>query len=85
VTDWESFKVEPRQGARPDKKLAAGSPRSMCVRCWEVFSTERNFDRHLKGSAAERFCVQPNAVGLVQRANGDWIEGGRDQPTHWER
>ncbi len=84
MTDWESFKVEPKQGARPDKNLAVGSPRSMCVRCWEVFSTERNFDRHLKGSAAERFCVQPNAVGLVQRANGDWIEGGRDQPTHWE-
>ena len=85
MDNWEIVKVNPKKGARPDKKLKPDSPRSMCVRCWEVFSTERNFDKHLKGDPAERFCVQPDAVGLIQRSNGDWIQEGSEKPTHWER
>lgn len=71
--NWEDYKVEPKTGKRPDRNLKPESKRSMCVRCWEVFSTERNFDKHLKGTAEDRFCVSPDAVGLKQRENGDWV------------
>jgi hypothetical protein len=37
------------------------------VVCGEVFSTEKNFDKHRKGDYDNRYCVDPAEVGLQVR------------------
>jgi hypothetical protein len=65
-------RIPKREGVRPYVSLGA-TKRSQCPTCWEIFSTEGNFDRHRKGKHSERrFCVSPEAVGLIRKANGDW-------------
>ena len=76
--DWKQFKVDPKQGERPYPNFAVGSSRSMCVECWEIFSSDIPFQMHRKGTGMDRYCVTPESAGLVRRANGDWI---RDQPA----
>ena len=69
---WLDHEVPKREGKRPYLNLGTGK-RSQCPTCWEVFSTESNFDRHRKGKHSEhRFCVPPEMVGLQKKANGDW-------------
>jgi hypothetical protein len=69
---WLDHEVKKREGKRPYVNLGTGK-RSQCPTCWEIFSTESNFDRHRKGRHSERrFCVSPEAVGLIRKANGDW-------------
>ncbi len=76
--DWNEYRVEPKQGVRPNPLFAVGSNRSMCVECWEIFSSDIPFQMHRKGTGMDRYCVTPESAGLVRRANGDWI---RDQPA----
>lgn len=81
--DWSAFRVPKKEGQRPTVKLREGT-RSMCPSCWEIFSSEGNFDRHRKGEHdGERFCVQPESVGLSRKANGDWARIGKEKPHHW--
>ena len=70
--DWNQYRVEPKQGERPPSGFKPGSARCMCVVCWEKFSGWRAFDRHRKGRGDDRFCVNPESAGLIQRENGDW-------------
>lgn len=78
---WLEYEVPRREGKRPYLNLGTGK-RSQCPTCWEVFSTENNFDRHRKGKHSERrFCVDPAAVGLVRKANGDWAMPPRDETS----
>ena len=70
--NWLDHEVKKREGVRPYVKLGTGR-RSQCPTCWEIFSTEGNFDRHRKGKhSGYRFCVPPEMVGLVKKKNGDW-------------
>lgn len=41
--------------------------RCQCVVCGEVFSTEKNFDKHRKGDYDNRYFVDPAEVGLQVR------------------
>lgn len=63
--------------------------RCQCPTCKEVFSTVTNFDKHRKGEHGERYCVDPETVGLVIKkvgeytvwkgkgSNSDWFEGSQ--------
>lgn len=53
-----------RAGATP---LPLGSSRCLCRACGAYFTTTRNFECHRRNGA----CVDPAAVGLIQRA-GIW-------------
>lgn len=81
--NWEQHRVEPKQGVRPDKNLKPDTTRSMCVECWEVFTTDGNFTKHRRGEPEARFCVKPDSVGLTQRDNGDWSSPSKKKPQNW--
>lgn len=79
---WLKHEIKPKQGKRPFVELGRGK-RSQCPTCWEIFSTENNFDQHRKGDHnGYRFCVDPEAVGLRRKKNGDW--GGLPRPEGLE-
>ena len=42
-----------------------------CSRCKEFFSSEKSFDKHLKGTPKNRKCSKPESVGLVIKEIGD--------------
>jgi hypothetical protein len=54
-----------------------------CVVCNEVFSTEKNFDKHRKGDhEGGRYCVDPKSVNLELRSsqNGPyWVEPNKNK------
>lgn len=56
--------------------------RCQCPVCFEVFSTEANYNKHRKGShGVDRHCVDPESVGLVVAKVGEftvWKGPSRD-------
>jgi hypothetical protein len=65
---------------------ANGNPtsRCQCPTCGEVFSTEKNFDRHLTpGRLADGFdgdwCQDPATRGMVLKVNGVWCQPAEEE------
>jgi hypothetical protein len=64
---------------RTNAVLKGTKSRCQCVVCGEFFSTTRNFDKHRKGDHDNRYCVDPEDVGLVigeSHGNTFWKEEG---------
>jgi hypothetical protein len=65
---------------------SVATDRCRCPECGEVFTTERNFDRHLAlGRLAEDYdgawCRSPAEIGLVRVDDGWWqAPGPETQP-----
>ena len=51
-----------------------------CPDCDQYFTTVRNFDRHLKGTARPE-CLPPGSVGLVQDRFGYWQSPPSETPV----
>lgn len=64
----------------PQTNSVLRGKRCRCPSCGEVFSTISNFDKHRKGNAGSKVCVNPATVGLVineRNGNTYWMHPSR--------
>jgi hypothetical protein len=47
--------------------------RCRCGGCNRYFNSTSAFDRHRSGKPAERVCLDPESLGMVQNAGSFWI------------
>lgn len=62
--------------------LPEGGKAAHCTVCHETFTTAANFDRHRRGQAATRVCLDPASVGLVRvqrKGFPAWSMPGREE------
>lgn len=49
--------------------------RCRCSECGEYFNSVSAFDRHRCGKATERYCEDPENLGMSKNEAGFWITG----------
>lgn len=69
---YACYPLDPRMGK---EKNPVDRPTSVakCAKCSYVFTTDGNFDRHIRGGA----CIQPERAGLERKSSGRYGMPGR--------